>query len=151
MVNPMKLTELTTDGIYVSATFTPDTKDILKKIAIGLGVPPSQIHHDFHTTIVYSKRWVDYECVEIPMQLNDGPLVPEIWKTQGGHNCLVLVYPSRILTNRWLYSQSLGAQYDHDTYRPHVTLCYDFKGELATTPIEATLIGVREVREALND
>ena len=111
-------------GLYVSAHFDRTTYDNLNRFVQNLQIENTVPPGKFHTTIVYSRRWV--------------PLKPAIyrenidprsykWKVFGtpGLECLVLTFESEVLHSRWKEAIGLGATWDHNGYQPHVTITYD--------------------------
>jgi hypothetical protein len=79
---------------------------------------------DMHVTICYSKTPVSWEAI---------PPKTDTLRVVGGDrsikqfddNATVLSFTSGVLYNRWQQFMDVGTSFDHDEYRPHVTLTYE--------------------------
>lgn len=78
---------------------------------------------DLHATVCYSKVPVDWNAT----QQDPLSLTVEGGKRQIKRfgDAIVLQFESAALQKRWQEFQDIGASWDHDQYRPHVTLSYD--------------------------
>ena len=68
-----------------------------------------------------------------------------------GEGATVLAFASNALQDRWQRFMDAGASFDHDSYRPHVTLTYeDASAVLHTKPFTGDLYFGPEVYEAVD-
>jgi hypothetical protein len=111
-------------GTYAAVRFSEDTIDRLRDLQDDLSVPNPLDPDDFHTTIVHSKKpidWEDKDCDDIEAK----PLRLEKWKTRSDSYCLVLLIDCPYLHERFEKSMDMGALYDFPDYKPHISLSYD--------------------------
>lgn len=105
------------------------TKYNLRNLCKRLGL--DAISDEFHTTVLYSTENVDRLLAYKPSL--SFPLVADVvgYEVFGDEkNCLVLKLDHPDLHNVFNELKSLGASYDYDSYIPHLTLTYSFKGEI---------------------
>lgn len=112
-------------GVYLAAYFDLVSSTELGEWCSKNNIPNQCCDSSFHVTIVYSRNPIDIE----PCHTVDIPIYPEnyhleCWDTKSGKT-LVLVLSSKYLSLRFDHAMSLGASYDYDEYKPHVTLSYD--------------------------
>ena len=106
---------------------------------------------DMHVTIVYSKKEVSW--LKLPKMSDDV-------KVSGGRrdieklgDATVLRFESKVLRRRWLEFCKAGASWDHDSYKPHVSITYDIS-KIDTTkikPYDGALIFGPEKYAAVDD
>lgn len=122
-------------GIYISAILTDESKtklyDFVEK---NLNLDKKTAKEDYHTTIVYSRDPfpVEFGTVDDFGTAIAFPSGYELFNTQDGGKCLVLKLNCHFLHTMHHLFEKLGASYDYDEYKPHITLCYNFTGELGT-------------------
>lgn len=120
-------------GTYAGVRFDDDTNDSIKKYIEDNDIPNGISPKDFHTTLLYSRKFLpDYEPEGVYSQPMIGkPVGFEKWSTQPDDNgkvsaCLVLRYDCDQLTSRHeALMQEHEATYDYPEYKPHITLSYD--------------------------
>ncbi len=120
-----------TEGTYAGVRFSPATQEALAALQRRHGVPAPTPREKFHVTLVYSRLPVEWE----PADRLDEAAVPigwEVWDQGDGNRALVLLLASEWLTARHVEARLRGATWDHEDYRPHVTLSYD-AGDFDTT------------------
>lgn len=109
------------NGTYSALKFTEESSLSLHNFCKGLLninalFPPLK----YHSTIVYSRK-------QIPFNLNGdiGPIIIDP-STYAFHvfdeNYLVLGYNNDEITNLWEEAMDLGATWDFDTYRAHISI-----------------------------
>ncbi len=105
-------------GTYVSRKVVNAKQ--LKEWVKGQGLVPVE---DPHVTIVYSKKKVDLEPKE------DEVIIDKITGSGilGEEKVLVLFVESKKLTARHNRAKRLGATWDYDSYKPHITISVDGK------------------------
>lgn len=144
-------------GTYVSVKFTKETNirlAYLQKYIQSLNVKslknPTPMD-EFHTTIVYTRNVIPYRNTK------NEPLSPlttyvniEVWDTPNG-KYIVAVYNSKYLKNRHEYGKAIGATYDYDEYKPHVTLFTDVHEDVKVPnlPMDIIIEFEREIIEEL--
>ncbi|MFG1364663.1 HK97 family phage prohead protease [Xanthobacter versatilis] len=116
--------------------------------AKGQGFTKTVPADDLHVTIAYSRDPVDWAAAgdhfDQVRARADGPRSVE---QLGDKGAVVLRFEHAELAQRWQAFRDIGASWDHDGYRPHVTITYDgagvdlskvqpFSGELVFGPEE---------------
>lgn len=115
-----------THGLYVAAFLSAQTNRKIAEFQKKHNIPNPVPEMSLHSTIVQSKAPVEnFE----PNHTIDVVIDPtycriECWDTACGKT-LVLVLFSPYLEARFQHAISLGATYDFDEYKPHITLSYD--------------------------
>lgn len=109
-------------SLYVNRPLL-NTDDLLDW-ATAQGFPSSLNPDDLHVTICYSKLPVDWTAIkQDPTSLNVG-LEGDRRVSRFG-DAIVLQFESKALQSRWQMFQDIGASWDYDEYRPHLTISYD--------------------------
>lgn len=129
----MKLEELaknkkTPDGTYVGVKFNKETVDRIKKFIKLNNIPNPIKSESFHCTVIYSRKY-------LPTFKPKGKIDPawigkvkklDIFKSQSGTNCLVIIFKCPELTARHKQiMKDYDATYDFDEYHCHITISYD--------------------------
>ena len=123
------------NGLYVAATLTEQTKLNLLEFMNINGIPNRPELDDLHIIIQYSREYVDYVLNNDIVNIgNDNHL--DVFEF-GGKRYLVLVLDSAYLQHRHEYGRLIGCTYDHDEYKPHITLSKDL-GLIDFVPTETT-------------
>lgn len=101
----------------------------LREWAIEQGFKTTLPPEDMHATIAFSKTPVDWNgvtadesIVRHDMPESDGERSLE---RLGDKGAVVLRFESPALAERWQHFKDGGAVWDHDAFRPHVTITYD--------------------------
>lgn len=109
-------------SLYVNRPLL-NTDDLLEW-AKEQGFPSSLNPDDLHVTVCYSKLPVDWTAIkQDPTSLNVGMEGDRRVSRFG--DAIVLQFESEALQSRWQEFQDIGASWDHDEYRPHLTISYD--------------------------
>ena len=138
-------------GLYVAQKFDDETVERLVKLTEDLDIPNALEPHDFHTTILYSDRWVPYVLERKEVRLNDsGRGRVTTWVNHKGVKIAVLTFESEYLQERHDYGRALGATHGFDTFDPHVTLSYDCGPLEFDQEVEIDLVGKKEYSEVLD-
>lgn len=121
----MRASDISQSGTYMAVNFSEATCNQIAQYMKTAKVPNPIDIPSLHCTIVHSS-------VEVPIEPNYdcsnesvSPMGLELWPVKNGLNVLVLRLNSPYLHRRFNESLSLGAIYDYDEYKPHVTLSYD--------------------------
>lgn len=123
-------------GVYAAAILTDESKTQLYEfVNDNLNLDKKIDKQDYHTTVAYSRKHVNVKLEPQDIKVSGTPLGYELFDTQDGGKCLVLKIESDDLTELHNTFKELGASYDYDEYKPHITLCYDFKGKLEDLPL----------------
>ncbi len=109
-------------GTFVGVDFDDATVDALSALQREIGVPNPTMPHDFHCTVVASRTPIEWTPISTRTSA-----VPIGWEMfdHGEQKALVLLLANEHLTGRHYEARMLGATWDFDEYRPHVTLSYD--------------------------
>lgn len=78
---------------------------------------------DLHATIAYSRtpmEWPTPRRTKLVVRGAKGRQVERL----GDKGAVVLRFDSNVLANRWQQLRDAGASWDHDGYRPHITISY---------------------------
>lgn len=115
-------------GVYMAAKYDDDTLSVIVDMMERHHIPNPLSSRDIHTTIVYSRVPVPglqaTENIDPPEQATH--IGYEVWPSQKDSNCLVMLLDSTFLHSRFAHAvDDLGATYDYDEYKPHITLSYD--------------------------
>lgn len=125
------LVEAKKEGLYAAVKFSEDTLNRILKFAEAANIPNLLKVEDFHSTLAYSRKPVnDFTPIS---ELNEEgiPSSFEIWESPPNAFkpektfCLVLKYDSDYMHKRFNEIMALGATYDYDEYKPHMTFSYD--------------------------
>lgn len=118
-------------GTYAGVRFDPDTIERLQELQSDLGVPEPLGSADFHSTLLYSRRFCpDYKAkgeLSPVITSDDTTFKLEIWPSNSGEkNVLVLQYTCEWLEERHAeLMDKHRATWDHPDYIPHITLSYN--------------------------
>lgn len=113
-------------GTYVAVKYNPYSLTKLIEVAHEYNVPNVISLDDMHTTLIYSTKGAD--TVEVHDKINyiGIPNKFNIWESQNGSKCLVLILNCNALVER---NTELMNKYDfvsdYPEYTPHITLSYD--------------------------
>jgi len=123
--------EKKTKGLYVGVKLSDDTVKRIVAYCKKAKIPNVLDPKEFHSTLAYSRKpvndFVPNEKIKekgIPNKFEVWPSDPNAFKEDKTY-CLVLKYDSDYMQNRFDEIMKMGATYDYDEYRPHVTLSYD--------------------------
>lgn len=162
----MKMSELMEetkqpDGTYAAVTFDGDTNKMLVNFCKDNNIPNPLNENDFHCTVTYSRKHLpDYDpltTIDPSWQAKADHF--EVWESGANAfkdhvtHCLVLKLNCPELHERFKYAMDdLGATYDYDEYKPHVTLSYDVGEEFdhESLPMPGNISIVSEYTEDLN-
>ena len=116
-------------GVYVAVKYNQSTGDDLLDFIKKYNIPSTLKAEDFHTTLIYSRKWddiqdlnnnmEDFEIVAYPKELH-------VFETFNKKRALVIKLDCPYLEERHKYlMKRYGLTYDYDEYIPHITLSYD--------------------------
>jgi hypothetical protein len=145
-------------GTYVGVHFSKETNERIEKFIKDHDIPNPLNTDKLHTTIIYSRKY-------LPTFKADGELDPswkgkpkqfEIFQSQDGSNCLVVLYDCKKAVERHEYiMKEYEATYDYPEFKTHFTLSYNV-GELKAEDLDkfidelGTIEVVKEYAEELN-
>lgn len=149
------------DGTYAAVKFDDETNKMLVEFCNQNNIPNQLNDNDFHCTVTYSRKYLpDYEpLTTIDPAWNATPDHFEVWESgpnaykDDTTHCLVLKLQSPELHERFKYAMDdLGATYDYDEYKPHVTLSYDVGEDFdhESLPLPGNISIVSEYTEDLD-
>ena len=143
-----ELTEDNKESIYVSRKVLngEDIKSWFKEAGIDAVLDPEKMH----ITIAYSRDKIDPSTVTPDTgRLNINPEKRTMDSFDG--DCLVMKVESPSLKPRWQYYMDAGCSFDYDEYQPHITISYDFGGDMSDfKPFPGTIELGPEVIEPLD-
>lgn len=117
-------------GTYAKAVPCEDSKNKIAELVNLLNINNSVSPRSLHTTVTYSRKVVpELESMVLPEPITATPIGFAVFKSNM-YNCLVILLESMGLNLLHQQAMALGATYDYPTYHPHVTVSYDFQGEV---------------------
>jgi len=115
------------EPIYISRPVLQMSALGLYEFATAIQLDPETFVPDLHVTLAYSTdpvNWDDPAFQMDPTQLTiEGAEDRAVEMLDGG--AVVLRISSRALSQRWSQFIMAGASWDHDDFKPHITLAYD--------------------------
>ena len=120
-------------GIYVAVKYNQSAGDDLLDFIKKYNIPSTMKSEDFHTTLIYSRKFADIK--ELEDDLGDSEIVAEptelhVFETFDKKRALVIKLDCPYLKERHKYlMQKYDLTYDYNEYIPHITLSYDI-GEM---------------------
>jgi hypothetical protein len=124
---------------YIAMLFDEESLEKLRTVSSVLDKPTPA--SEFHITVIYSKKPTSAKGrgkldKPVPVKLTKY----SVFHTQTGKDCLVIEIESPEITARHEeIMKDYGASYDFDKYAPHITLSYDFTGDIKELPKLETL------------
>lgn len=119
-------------GTYVSLSLDDKSSKALDNWSSENKVENQLDPSDYHVTVIYSRKGVpavEDHVFDLPIAAKISAF--EIFPTQTGNKCLVAKVDSKELTElHKSIRKEYGATHDYPEYKPHVTLSYDYKGEV---------------------
>ena len=141
-----------TNGLFACVNFSDDTVAALTEYQKANNVQ-NPLEDDFHSTVVYhTKPLPKFQALgDIDWQGKFTGL--DIFNhDEDGGNCLVIKFSCPELEQRWKDCCDMGAEWDYDEFRPHITLSYD-AGDIdldSFPPFEGPINMVKEVSSPLD-
>ncbi len=131
----MKLAEIKKNGTYVGVRASKQTTEELREYCKQNSIDMVGTVHDrrLHVTIIYSLKKIpklhaiDDEYLATPSKLS-------MFKSDDDANVLVLELDCPELILRHEQLKQLGGTHTFSSYKPHVTLSYDFDGSIKGLP-----------------
>lgn len=118
-------------GLYVGVKFSENTLNKIQKFCKEHKIPNALKKKDFHCTIAYSRKPVpNFKPIKTVKETGK-PIKFEIWESPPNvykdktTYCLIVKIDSEYLHVRFNNIIDMGATYDYDEYKPHLTLSYD--------------------------
>lgn len=118
------------DGTYVSLEMSKESQDMLDHfVEMNLGLDERIDPSTYHITVIYSRTPVPRaEALKGSADVYAFAKGYEVFPTKDGGRCLVLRVESEAATLLNNYMNTLGATSDYDSYKAHITICYEFDG-----------------------
>jgi len=125
------------DGTYVSALLDDESKQKLDLFTTqNLGLTDKIDPKEYHCTIIYSRTPVPAaENYEFPTKVYAYATGYELFDTKLGKKCLVLRLQCPAIHDINTDMNKTGATSDYPEYKPHITISYDYSGEVAELPL----------------
>lgn len=127
-------------GTYAAVKFTAATLDFLEQLQTELKLFEPVPREKLHSTICFSRVNVPFVALAGSKFIGTTRCL-EVFP-HNNKRALVLLLDSDHLMERHKYSRIIGATYDFDEYKPHITLAYDIGAralpnfDVSGTPIE---------------
>ncbi len=118
-------------GVYVMAEISKKSKELIMGFIKKNNIPAAVSELNLHITIIHSsvpfkkkfKKLLNVDVTTIPIKF-------DILNTSIGRKALVIRVKSKYLNTRFKDGLDAGARHDYPTYIPHVTLSYNFDGDI---------------------
>ena len=133
------------DGTYVSLEMHKQSRDLLDHfVEMNLGLKERVDPKSYHVTVIYSRTPVPAaETLARDTAAAAIAVGYDLFATKTGEKCLVMRVKSSSAEqlNKWLVTN--GATSDYDSYKPHVTICYNYTGDedVSQLPIPKFALG----------
>ena len=130
--------EIKEKGIYVAVKYNQSTGDDLLDFIKKYNIPSTLKAEDFHTTLIYSRKFADIK--ELDDNMEDSEIVAKptelhVFETFDKKRALVIKLDCPYLEQRHKFlMKKYDLTYDYDEYIPHITLSYDI-GDLEVPKI----------------
>jgi hypothetical protein len=125
------------DGTYVAILMDTISKNLLDVFTTqNLGLTEKVDPAGYHCTIIYSRTPVPAaETIKYPTKVVAHVMGYDVFTTKDGGKCLVmrLHCPQAFELNAAL--NKLGATSDYPEYKPHVTISYNYTGDIDPTKL----------------
>ncbi len=118
-----------TKGIYVAVKYNQSASDDLLDFIKKYNIPSTLKAEDFHTTLIYSRKYADIK--ELDDNMEDSEIIAKptelhVFETFDKKRALVIKLDCPYLEQRHKYlMQKYDLTYDYEEYIPHITLSYD--------------------------
>jgi hypothetical protein len=125
------------DGTYVALLMDTASKKLLDVFTSqNLGLTEKVDPAGYHCTIIYSKTPVpNAEVIKYPSNAIAHVTGYDIFTTKDDGKCLVMRLHCPQAFDLNLVLSKLGATSDYDLYKPHVTISYNYTGEIDPTQL----------------
>ncbi len=118
-----------TKGLYVAVKYNQSAGDDLLDFIKKYNIPSTLKAEDFHTTIIYSRKFADIKELDDDMEDSEiiaKPTELHVFETFDNKRALVIKLDCPYLDERHKYlMQKYNLTYDYEEYIPHITLSYD--------------------------
>ena len=118
------------DGTYVALEMNEHSRDLLDHFCeMNLGLTERLSKDQYHTTVIYSRTPVPH-ADNLPKDTSASGHATgyDVFPLKDGGKCLVLRVHLPEAEHLNDYLNGHGATSDYSDYKPHVTICYDYKG-----------------------
>lgn len=129
-----------TKGIYVAVKYNQSASDDLLDFIKKYNIPSTLKAEDFHTTLIYSRKFADIK--ELDDNMEDSEIIAKptelhVFETFDKKRALVIKLDCPYLEQRHKYlMQKYDLTYDYEEYIPHITLSYDIGDLEVPTDVE---------------
>ena len=116
-------------GVYVAVKYNQSACDDLLEFIKEYKIPSSLKAEDFHTTLIYSRKWDDITDLNDDMEDSEIVAYPKelhVFETFDKKRALVILLECPYLEERHKYlMKKYDLTYDYPEYLPHITVSYD--------------------------
>lgn len=149
----MKINELKPKtGTYVGLRVSEKSHDSIKNFCHTNNIPtkPGYFDRRLHTTVIYSRKHCD-GLVAQPDTQHVAEFIGYDLFTADGKDCVLVMKlnaPTVVARHLQIMAQ-YKATYDFPVYTPHITLSYNFTGEISNLPVynESIVLGNEYVED----
>ncbi len=141
----------TKEGSYIGLHISDSSVQALKALQTKLGIDED---FPFHITLVYSRKKID---MDLNLKVNKIIHAEEFHifdnSDKGGDRALVIKFHCPYCESRHDYAETaLGATFDYPTYETHITLAYNWEGDLPNEDLlkDCKILITSEYYEKLN-
>ena len=122
-------------GTYVALNVAEPSKEIIRQYCRDNGIGDPHALSDLHCTVIYSAKTCEGVLVN-PAKIYHATFNGfSIFTSRNKGDVLVMeLFSPAISWRHHELTEVHGATYDFDVYHPHVTLDYNYSGELAKLP-----------------
>lgn len=140
----MKMSELKPiTGTYVGLRVTEQSHNSIRDFCATNCIPTKAGYFDrrLHTTLIYSRKQCKGLFAEPDTQHRAEFIGYDLFTSEGKNCVLVMKLNAPTVVARHLQIMAqYGATYDFPVYTPHITLSYDYSGNVADLPVYNELI-----------
>ena len=128
----VKKNETHPDGTYISVVLSKKSQDELDNWVSNHNISNPSDPKEYQSTVVYSRGGVPKaRTYDLGLPIEASIKEWKLFDTQTGAKCLVGVVDSKELTaHHKAIREKFGASHDFPEYHPHITVSYDYKGEI---------------------
>lgn len=120
------------NGTYVSALVDDETKKKLDNWVTANKIENAADPDQYHSTLIYSRKGIpDVKDYNIKLPITGEISEFKLFPTKTGPKCLVAIVDAKALDETHKNIRKIyGATHDFPDYHAHITLSYDYSGDI---------------------
>jgi hypothetical protein len=150
----MKMSELNPiTGTYVGLRVSEQSHNSIRDFCANNNIPtkPGYFNRRLHTTVIYSRKQCVGLVAESERVKHKAEFIGYDLFTSEGKNCVLVMKlnaPTVVARHLQIMAQ-YGATYDFPVYTPHITLSYNYSGNVTDLPVynETIVLGNEYVED----